>query len=210
MSAIEQLLSISSPSLISGPTADGVPLLEKRGRLGAELRELLVLRNGFYAYESALHVFPSGVAAGVMDLATWNGPDTWRSEYGDLADDCLFFAQDAFGLPFCIHDDRVCSFAETGEIEVVAESLEDWAGRILVDSALLLGYPIAHEWQRANGPLAPGKRLAPAVPFMLGGEYDVEGLHDIDQADLMRFRGMIAVQIRDLPDGAEVRLEIAR
>jgi hypothetical protein len=209
MSALEQLLQISSAPLIEGPIADGLPILEPFGALGGELYSLLSHRNGFYAFESALHVFPSGQADGVVDLTAWNAEATWRIEYGDLAKGCLFFAEDAFGFQFCLARDEVCSFdPETGRIEPMARSLEEWSAKLLVDFRVLTGQPLAHEWQVAHGPLAAGMRLAPRTPFVLGGDFVVENLHAANQVELMRFRGHLASQIKDLPDGAQVKLTV--
>ena len=117
MSALEQLLQISSGALISDPMPDSLPLLAPFGDLGAELYDLLAHRNGFYAFESALHVFPTGTVTGVLDVRTWNAEATWRHEFGDLTAGCLFFAEDAFGNPFCLKEGRVCTFnSETGRI----------------------------------------------------------------------------------------------
>jgi len=43
---------------------------------------------------------------------------------------------------------------------------------------------------------------------VLGGGYTLENLHAAEQEELMRFRGSLATQIRDLPDGQRVRLKI--
>jgi hypothetical protein len=42
----------------------------------------------------------------------------------------------------------------------------------------------------------------------LGGEFAVENLYAADALELMRFRGLLARQIRDLPDGAHVTLKV--
>jgi hypothetical protein len=209
MSALDQFLQISSRPLIEAPIADGLPLLEPFGALGAELYELLSLRNGFYAFESALHVFPSGQADGVLDLATWNAESTWRREFGDLAKGCLFFAEDAFGFQFCLAHDQVCSFdSETGQVATMARSVEEWSAKLLADFRVLTGQPLAHEWQVAHGPLASGKRLAPRTPFVLGGDFIVANLYAASQVELMRFRGHLASKLKDLPDGAQVKLTV--
>jgi hypothetical protein len=51
-------LSVASEGL-GGRDASDLPT----GRVFAELAELLATRNGFYAFESALHVFGSGPSA---------------------------------------------------------------------------------------------------------------------------------------------------
>ncbi len=178
---LDQLLQLSSRPLIEAPIADGLPLLEPFGALGAELYELLSRRNGFYAFESALHVLPSGQADDVLDLATWNSESTWRREFGDLAKGCLFFAEDAFGFQFCLARGQVCTFdSETGQVTPMARSMEEWFAQLLFEFRYLVGQPVAHEWQVANGPLAPGHRLAPSTPFVLGG--DIENLYAADRS----------------------------
>ena len=79
-----------------------------------------------------------------------------------------------------------------------------WASVLLDDYETLTGYPVAHEWQRRNGPIPRGRRLLPKVPFALGGDFELDNLYAADAVDGMRVRGNLALQIRDLPDGAKV------
>jgi len=205
--ALDKLIEISGPGLIP-MFPDGAGLKEY-GAIGEELEALLRRRNGFFAFESALHVFPLGLADGVIDLLTWNAKSTWRETYSGQMDGCLVFAEDAFGFPFCVEDGGIATCdAETGERKPLATSLEDWAGRLLVDWRHLTGQPVAHEWQVRFGPLQARQRLAPRQPFVLGGDFTVENLYAEDAVELMRFRGMLATQIRDLPEGAHVRLKV--
>jgi len=137
-------------------------------RLAAELSELLEARNGFYAFESALHVFPVEPAS-TETLETWNAADGWRAAYGGMAKGLLFFAEDVFGGQFALRGDDVCTFdPETGDLARMATSLEDWAGQVLDRYSVLTGHPLAHDWQIAHSPLEPGKRLVPTVPFVIG------------------------------------------
>src|SRR4051812_6689365 len=106
MSALDRLLDISGPALIA-TVPDAMPSLEALGPVGLELEGLLRRRNGFYAFESALHVFPFGREEGVLDLETWNVASTWRDEYAGQMDGCLVFAEDTFGFPFCIESGAV-------------------------------------------------------------------------------------------------------
>jgi hypothetical protein len=192
--AIDKLIAISSAPLL--PFPDDTALLGRYGRLGAELEELLRRRNGFYAFESALHVFPLGRGAGVTDLATWNEPATWRDAYQGLMDGCLFFAEDAFGHPFAIENDAIVQIdPESGQRSAMATSVEEWARLLLLDWRALTGHPLLHEWQ---------------VRHVLQGELAVENLHAIESVGLMRFRGSIAVQIHHLPDGARLELVVGK
>jgi hypothetical protein len=95
-------------------------------------------------------------------------------------------------------DDQVVTFEpETGAVEELSTSLEGWADRILKDYALLTGFPLAHEWQQRQGQLAAGKRLLPKRPFVLGGEYTLENLYELD-----------ATQLKNLPDGTTVKFNV--
>ncbi len=180
------------------------------GRLLSELTEMLRARNGFYAFESALHVFSSGDPdAGTESLEAWNEPAGWRSGYDGLADGFTFFAEDVFGSQFAIRDERVCMFdPETGSAEAMATSVEDWADQLLSDYEVLTGFPLAHRWQQAHGPIPVGKRLVPKIPFVLGGDFEISNVYLLDAHEGMRLRAELAVQLRDLPDGAQVQYRV--
>jgi hypothetical protein len=205
VTAIEKLLSISSAPLDRGTAEmDSVPI----GDFG-ELQALLRNRNGFYAFESALHVFPGSQRREHMTLSRWNASDLWRFEYGELADGALFFAEDAFGNQFCLHQGRVCSFdAETGKMNEIGANLETWARALLSDYAFLTGHPLIHQWQVKNGALPVGSRLIPKIPFVLGGEYALQNLYPLEATRGMKSRGNLARQLKDLPDGARIEFRI--
>jgi hypothetical protein len=146
-----------------------------------------------------------------MTLQSWNTVGTWKYAYGGVLDNIMFFAEDIFGDQFGISDDAVVLFrSETGEIEPLAASLEEWASQVLVDFENLTGYRVAHEWQLAHGPIGRGMRLTGKQPFVLGGGHDLANLYEADSVTLMRLRGDIYRQIRDLPDGAHVKLRVER
>jgi hypothetical protein len=46
------------------------------------------------------------------------------------------------------------------------------------------------------------------VPFVLGGEFVLDNLYLAVAVEGMRFRADIASQIKELPDGAQIRLNI--
>ena len=206
-SAIEKLLSISS-----SPLGLGVGLrspTQERSSLENELEQMLRLKDGFYAFESALHVFPCASSSIEIGLDTWNSPSGWRQEYAGLANDALFFAEDIFGEQFCIKENEIHTFdPETGKFERMCSNLEQWARNILEEFEFLTGHPIAHEWQAVHGRIPAGKRLVPRVPFVLGGEYKPSNLVLMDSERGMRIRGNLARQLIDLPDGTAVRFSI--
>ncbi|MEM7227090.1 MAG: SMI1/KNR4 family protein [Pseudomonadota bacterium] len=206
---LDKLLQIASAQIGLEPMQSDFVLLPQT-ELGAQLAEILVLRNGFYAFESALHFFHLGASDHqVPDLIAWNGEDLWRGEYEDLAIGHYFFAEDIFGGQFSILGERICAFdPETGASEQMACSFEGWADRLLADWATLTGHGFAYDWQKQNGVLPAGCRLLPKVPFVLGGAYDLENLYVHDAVKGMQARGEIACQIRGLPDGTQIELKV--
>jgi hypothetical protein len=203
---VDRLLSIASPPLGS-PVPDLV--LDSRA-LHVELAELLSARNGFVAFESALHVFPVDPAvAGETTLVQWNSLELWRNHYDDLGDDVLFFAEDAFGGQFAIRNEAIeCLDPETGDFTRLATSIAGWAAALLADPRVLTGYPVAHQWQSQHGLLTTKQRLVPKQPFVLGGEFSVQNLYAMDAAKGMCLRGDIARQIKNLPEGASVQFRV--
>jgi hypothetical protein len=204
--SISKLLAIASDP-IADPT-NATDALSKWGRVGQELADMLNLINGFYAYESALFVRPLHNAVPPLGLLEWNARDCWVTNYPDDLSDVLFFAEDVFGGQYCIRKGSICTFnPETGVFEEMNTSLDAWANDVITDHNFRTGFSLAHSWQVQNAPLQPGRRLIPKVPFVLGGKYEVNNLHSLDEVNGMLFRASIANQIRDLPDGAEIVLK---
>ncbi len=184
-----------------------LPLAE--GARASELTSLLRGRNGFYAFESALHVLPSRSAAPTMSIELWNAPDLWQNEYGGDLAGVLFFAEDIFGCQFGVQEDAVVTFdPEIGQIEPFAHSLQQWAEEILKQPDVLTGFSVGHRWQQKRGPIPPGSRLVPATPFIAGGSFEIENLNVMSAVEGMRFRAEICRQTRHLPDGTQVRIRV--
>jgi hypothetical protein len=204
---LSKLLSIGSPALAEAPGDRGSG---EAGNAGRELAEMLATRNGFFAFESALHVFPSRAPRLQVDHARMNGPDAaWRAIYWHGCDGHAFFAADTFGCLFAIHGDAVVRFdPETGTSEPLAPSLEEWADRILSDAEGETGYPLARDWQVRHGLLPEGRRLVPKIPFIMGGAYAASNLYEADLIGSLEFRADVANQIRDVPDGGKIKLKV--
>ena len=206
---ISELIELGGPALGLPDPALPAASLDRAGAMADELSALLDHKNGFYAFESALRVLPARSCGPEIGLVEWNYEKLWIDEYRGMADGLLFFAEDVFGGQFCIRADGVYQFdPETARTEKLASSLEGWADALLHNYKVLTGHPLAHEWQRLNGQLPSGIRLVPKRPFIAGGEFSVQNLFPLDAATSMRWRASIAVQIKDLPDGAQIRLKV--
>lgn len=208
MRSLAKLASIGSDPICRRPPNIAPTLMADAGVLGEQLGAILDRKNGFLAFESALHVLGAGndCKPSVVDLNRWNALTCWRAEYEDQAMGCVFFAEDLFGEQFAIRGDRVVQFdPETGETAEFAEDLEQWAAVILERYEFVTGFPLAHAWQVQNGPLPLGKRLLPKVPFVLGGAYELDNLVATDAIESMRMRARLAKRLRGLPDGAKLK-----
>ena len=209
MTRAEKLLSISSDAISTAAVSIDKRWDDLNPRAVEELRSLLSQKNGFYTFESALHIFPSQGTGQELGLDSWNAESLWRHEYQGLADGLLFFAEDIFGVQFVIRNDGICTFdPETGEQTPFADSVEGWAKEILDDYNLHTGHSLAHKWQSIHGALRPGQRLLPKTPFFANGKFVVENLYACDAVKGMHLRANIAVQIKDLPDGTQIRFKI--
>ena len=206
---IEKLISISSNSFNQGQVNLATDFSAIAGNLGNDHALFLSKKNGFYAFESALRVFPSGASEFSFSIEEWNSEGLWRKEYAGLADGCLFFAEDIFGGQFCIKNNVIHSFdPETGGLEEVADSFEGWVEELLADYNVWTGYSLAEEWQKINGVLPNHQRLMPKTPFACGGQFELDNLMAIDVVSGMKARANLAKQIIDMPDGAQIEFNI--
>ncbi len=124
----------------------------------------------------------------------------------------VIIADNAFGN-LIVEDRDGCFWRITPEelsCEVVAKSrpeLED----LLRDPDFLGGWnmkALVHAASASVGPLGPGRKYCLKLPGVLGGKYEVANLGSISELELIRVSGDMARQIAELPDGANVRLEI--
>lgn len=114
--------------------------------------------------------------------------------YGDLW---------ASGLDGRVH--RI--WTETFEPIEEYASIAAWADTIVKESDPQLGWGMLSDWEGENGELPAGSRLAPKIPFVLGGQYAVSNLYSLAFTEILRFRRYFATQIEDLPDGARIWID---
>ena len=202
---MEKLLNIAGPAI-----SEAAPLkTQTNSKLHQELHSIQMERNGFYAFESALHFFPSN-SSEETSIETWNQNHYWRDAYGSKAEGLWFFAEDVFGGQFCIRDEEILAFdPETGELESLARNFNDFGKLVRDEYEVLTGYPLAHEWQASHVPIKVNHRLCPVIPFVAGGEFSIENLREVEARQGMRLRGDLALQIANLPDGATIDFKIA-
>lgn len=205
-----QLLDIASNPLIM--TLDEPMAIQVLAEVSHrdELLMLLRMKNGFYAFESALHVFPfvKDDCFNSQDLVRWNTPELWKHAYGKQAETLFAFAEDIFGYQFCSKGEQIVRFdPETGNTEKICSSVEEWATLMCSDYNFQTGYPVAKAWQAKHGPIARGNRLVPICPLVSKeGSYDVSNFYEVDDLKGILSRADFARQIRDVQDGQQVRI----
>jgi hypothetical protein len=210
MTRLLELLDRCGESLLATPGRESVmELCGDRWACAEELGEMLSKKNGFYAFDSALLVRPLTHVKPPLGIWEWNTPALWKYEYEGTLDGFLCFAEDVFGGQYALSRTGIVAIdPETAETEDIASTLEQWADVILRNRNYRTGYSIAHDWQQRHGSIPVGHRLAPKIPFVTGGKYVLENLHPSIDVEAMRFRGSIARQIRDVPDGGHVTFEV--
>lgn len=204
---IQRLIALSSPA-IAIERASALTMDDLFGaREARALERILGKRNGFYAFEGALHVFANTDTANELGVKSWNASSLWKHEYRDLMGEGVCFAEDVFGNQFLLRGDEIFVFdPETGRANSMAQDIDAWAELILGDFSFWTGHAVARAWQAVNGTISRGSRLVPVTPFVLGGEFVPENVRAMDAVAGMKYRASIALQIRDLPDGATVTL----
>jgi hypothetical protein len=194
--AIRKLLSIAGPAI--GP----VPTSEDLGQIPDALGSMLAAKNGFVAFEGALLVLPASEVGPVPGINGWNASDGWRRRYSYCDSSIIFFAMDVFASQFGILRDMVYRLdVEAGDLNVHANSLEEWTGKMLRDYDYETGWSVAHDWQIRNRPLALNERLLPAQPFVLGGDYVVDNMRVVELREAMEWLGSLSEHVRVVPDG---------
>ena len=206
--ALGKLIEIGGTPFLSSskPASNAVDHL---GDIGASIRDVLTRKNGFFCFESALRFFPSATVEPSWGISEWNSSNLWKSDYRGIADNIYCFAEEIFGRQFVVYDEKIAVFeSETGNLEIMASSLEEWASKLLLDYNQMTGHALAQKWQSVHGPLHPRHRLMAKRPFVLGGEYLIENLVSLDSTRVMKSLGNLAFQLRDLPDGAKIEFNI--
>ena len=201
-----KLISLGTAIAKSTPSFDN----NSKNTLPDNLYQLLIHSNGLLAFESALMIRPLVNEGGIHSVFDWNDQKLWKSRYGDeQTQNTLFFAEDAFGYQFGYYQNQIYSFdPETGEFDFICKDFIEWCDLIVSEYKQYTGYAIMHEWQIAKGPIALGNRLCPKLPFVLGGQYEIDNLYSTPALDGILLRASVATQIRDVPDGSSIKIEI--
>lgn len=118
------------------------------------------------------------------------------------------FGLDTFGDIFLLLGEGVARLStETSAVDEFWPSIEAWLSELKDDPDTMVGRGFLLNWQSQNGDLKNGHRLAPKMPFIFGGSYDLENIVSLPIQEILGFRAHIARQIRDLPDGSRIMFD---
>jgi hypothetical protein len=85
------------------------------------------------------------------------------------------------------------------ELRRSAEFIQDWEMDRLVRIA-----------EEKYGPLPDGQVYCLAVPGVIGGNYTKENIRKISLREVLSFCGSMAQQLKELPDGAHVKIVVKK
>jgi len=67
---------------------------------------------------------------------------------------------------------------------------------------------IVAEAEKRLGPLKDGYKYYLVIPGILGGEYRGKNIQAVPFHEVLKYSGDVGLQVKDLPDGAEVKLKV--
>ena len=109
------------------------------------------------------------------------------------------------------HDDkfwRLCP--EDVYCEIIADSVDDY-DNLIGDSEFIKDWNMSVMVEDAMdrlGPLAEGDKYYMVIPGVVDGEYGGSNIKMAPLAKIIKFSGDLGRQIKDLPDGAEIKFKI--
>lgn len=163
--------------------------------------------NGGYFFTRSLQLYSLTSLNSYHSIKVIN--DLFVSEYKHLADGLIFFGQDIFGNQFGFEKSGIVFFnIETADRELIASNFSEWLNVIMNDLEYFTGLRLAEDWVKEKGYIDYNERLCPKMPFVLGGNYDLPNLYLNSSVNNIKFNSSIALQIHDLPDGADFNIII--
>lgn len=183
-----------------GESVDDVEILRE---LPPDLVRILSGANGFILHDGALHVRGASITPDWHSLrVALHGPTAFHTLYESVHTTDIPFAQDQFGDQFVFRDGRVFRLSsETGDVQPLANSLEEFFCRVAADIEGFLNASLGHGVQ-------PGQLLLAFPPFVSQESSAGTSLKALSAGEVIEFHADLARQIRDLPDGGRVEIKV--
>lgn len=195
--AIETFLATDAFTFRPPPARDTPP--EVDGPLGALYRAC----NGFVWDHGALHLRGWTDDPPWHDLAAaWRGPESFATRYPAVQPNDIPFAQDCMGDQFLWREGRILTlYAESGELEQVAEDVEAFFQRILEDPRGFLSY-------NPSMKLKPGELWHVTPPFCTQAEDEERSYRACPALEVIDWHAELARVVSTLEEGDEFEIEI--
>ncbi len=183
-----------------GESIEDVEILRE---LPADLVRVLAETNGFILHEGIVHIRGACSTPEWHSLgAAWRGPKAFHILYEDVRPSDIPFGQDQVGDQFLIRDGVVFRlFAETGEVEHLAGSLQDFFSKVSSDIEAFLNIGLSHKMQ-------PGQLLLAYPPFCFQESGAGASLAPLPASEVILFHADLARKIRDVPDGGKIEFKL--
>jgi hypothetical protein len=98
--------------------------------------------------------------------------------------------------------------SETARLEHIASSRSELLKKLEQEENLLLGSALVQELADKGLQLADGQCIGFKTPTVLGGTFDISNVYPADAYERVSFLGDMNEQLKEVPDGAQVRLVI--
>ncbi|WP_052496468.1 SMI1/KNR4 family protein [Pedobacter lusitanus] len=162
--------------------------------------------NGGFFFRNSLQVYSLDDVNDYNNIMIIN--KYMETNYSNMLEGEFFFAQDIFGNQFGFSTKGIVFFnIETGEKEYVAERFNDWIDLIFNDLEYYSGVVILELWDSKKTHINYNERLCPIIPFVVGGEYEIENLYAGSFPNYILANANIANQVYNLPEGTDIQLK---
>ena len=191
--------------IYSGPPIDGPDV---RATLPLELSRVIGEINGFVQFKGGLHV------RGVCEEPAWHslqhvwtGAQPLHLLYDLIHPDDVPFAQDCVGDQFLLRNGEVLHlFAETGELKVLAASLDAFLKAATDDPIGFLSLEPLLQLINDGAVLEPGQLIHVHPPFCTKEAANGVSLRAVPAEELLAYHAELASQLP--PDGDSVRFRL--
>jgi hypothetical protein len=198
------MMELSKASFV-GPEPDDFQTLAK---LPGDLRDLLLLANGFILFGGGLHVRGACETPDWHSLRqVWTGDDALLQMFPAVRPNDVPFAQDFLGDQFLLRDGLVIRLlGETGEVEEMGIRLNGFLDSAKEDPDKFLSLEVLRKFQSEGAALEPGELLSVYPPLCTKEASAGISVRAIPAMDRIRFLADFARQIATASDGARVRV----
>lgn len=189
-----------------------LPYIDMDSKILKEYLEIAKVANGLCAFEECLILYPYHLAGERMtnlaevDSVLSINKSEWKKAYCSI-EECFLFARNVLGEHFGLNSTHIIQFfPDLGDVREIASSFEEFLGIMLECYPHLCGYDEAQSYRGQGEVIEFGKVLRPKIPYILGGEDS--GLTRLDFGEFSTLYADIYTQTKDLPDGAQIEIEI--